>query len=183
MQLALLLAFLRLSPGPKNNKRTRTVSPSGNGTPVSRVTGGDTIHYTNEELVTTLFRGRVESRKGGARRLLHGDLCKIEAPFQHQQNPPTEGIPMHYSELQKKRWFIDEVAQTWPFGGCLFFNHSSLLTLWHTDLNPPTEGIPMHYSELQKKRWFIDEVAQTWPFGGCLFFNHSSLLTLWQQLY
>src|SRR4029434_5035093 len=44
-------------------------------------------------------------------------MCKIDAPFQHQQNPPTEGIPMHYSELQKKRWFIDEVAQTWPFGG------------------------------------------------------------------
>src|SRR4029434_5707716 len=35
--------------------------------------GGDTIHYTNEELVLSLFRGRVESRKGVARRLLHGD--------------------------------------------------------------------------------------------------------------
>src|SRR4029434_1126494 len=74
MQLALLLAFLRLSPRPKKSKRTGTVSPSGNGPPVSRVTGGDTIHYTNEELVLSLFRGRVESRKGVARRLLHGDL-------------------------------------------------------------------------------------------------------------
>ena len=26
------------------------VSPSGNRTPVSRVTGGDTYHYTNEDL-------------------------------------------------------------------------------------------------------------------------------------
>src|SRR4029434_5160834 len=30
MQLALLLAFLRLSPGQKKDKRTSTVSPSGN---------------------------------------------------------------------------------------------------------------------------------------------------------
>ena len=36
---------------------------------------------------------------------------------------------MHYSELQKKLWFLDEVAQTWPFGGFSFFDHSSLLTL------------------------------------------------------
>src|SRR4029434_2714430 len=39
-------------------RRKIKVSPSGNRTPVSRVTGGDTIHYTNEELVTTFFRGR-----------------------------------------------------------------------------------------------------------------------------
>src|SRR4029434_8352671 len=48
MQLALLLAFRRLSQGQKKKKRTRTVA---------RVTGGDTIHYTNEELVISLFRG------------------------------------------------------------------------------------------------------------------------------
>ena len=28
-----------------------TASPSGNRTPVSRVTGGDTYHYTNEDLL------------------------------------------------------------------------------------------------------------------------------------
>src|SRR4029434_6891875 len=48
--------------------------------PVSRVTGGDTIQYTNEELVISLFRGRVESRKGVARRLLHGDVL---SPWGH----------------------------------------------------------------------------------------------------
>src|SRR4029434_1323716 len=48
--------------------------------PGPRVTGGDTIHYTNEELVLSLFRGRVESRKGVARRLLHGDLL---SPWGH----------------------------------------------------------------------------------------------------
>src|SRR4029434_6714837 len=80
MQLALLLSFPRLSPGPKKDKRSGTLSPSGNWTPVSRVTGGDTIHYTNEELVLSLFRGRLESRKGVARRLLHGDLL---SPWGH----------------------------------------------------------------------------------------------------
>src|SRR4029434_7798179 len=49
MQLALLLSFPRLSPGPKKDKRSGTLSPSGNRTPVSRVTGGDTHHYTKEE--------------------------------------------------------------------------------------------------------------------------------------
>ena len=29
-------------------------SPAGNRTPVSRVTGGDTNHYTTEDLVTTI---------------------------------------------------------------------------------------------------------------------------------
>ena len=31
----------------KRNK----ISPSGNWTPVSRVTGGDTYHYTNEDII------------------------------------------------------------------------------------------------------------------------------------
>ena len=31
------------------NKTSPFASPSGNRTPVSRVTGGDTHHYTNEE--------------------------------------------------------------------------------------------------------------------------------------
>ena len=73
MQLALLLAFLRLNPGQKKDKSL----PVGELNPG---TGGDTIHYTNEELVTSLFRGRVESRKGVARRLLHGDLL---SPWGH----------------------------------------------------------------------------------------------------
>ena len=33
------------------SKRKMPTSPSGNWTPVSRVTGGDTNHYTNEELL------------------------------------------------------------------------------------------------------------------------------------
>lgn len=35
------------------NARTTINSPSGNWTPVSRVTGGDTNHYTNEEAAPT----------------------------------------------------------------------------------------------------------------------------------
>ncbi len=31
------------------NSEKQKLSPSGNWTPVSRVTGGDTDHYTNEE--------------------------------------------------------------------------------------------------------------------------------------
>ena len=34
------------------HKVSKTISPSGNRTPVSRVTGGDTYHYTNEDLLT-----------------------------------------------------------------------------------------------------------------------------------
>lgn len=41
-------------------KKGRLASPSGNRTPVSRVTGGDTHHYTNED--------------GGARRRGAGPL-------------------------------------------------------------------------------------------------------------
>ena len=37
------------------SKRRMPTSPSGNWTPVSRVTGGDTNHYTNEELLPTLL--------------------------------------------------------------------------------------------------------------------------------
>jgi hypothetical protein len=36
-------------------KKSSPFSPSGNWTPVSRVTGGDTHHYTNEELVCWTF--------------------------------------------------------------------------------------------------------------------------------
>ena len=32
------------------NPETKRISPAGNRTPVSRVTGGDTHHYTTEEL-------------------------------------------------------------------------------------------------------------------------------------
>ena len=36
---------------PKTRGTQKTpVSPSGNRTPVSRVTGGDTLHYTNEDM-------------------------------------------------------------------------------------------------------------------------------------
>ena len=34
------------------NPKTKRISPAGNRTPVSRVTGGDTHHYTTEELNT-----------------------------------------------------------------------------------------------------------------------------------
>src|SRR4029434_4813199 len=38
--------------------------------------------------------------------------------------------------LATARWFIDEVAQTWPFGGFSFFDHSSLLTHYENSCLP-----------------------------------------------
>ena len=40
----------------KNKKREKNISssPAGNRTPVSRVTGGDTHHYTTEDVTLTL---------------------------------------------------------------------------------------------------------------------------------
>src|SRR4029434_4098803 len=56
MQLALLLSFPRLSPGPKKDKRSGTLSPSGMCTAVSRETGGDTIKYINEDECVSPWR-------------------------------------------------------------------------------------------------------------------------------
>ena len=39
---------------------TKKFSPSGNRTPVSRVTGGDTHHYTNEEHDKCTVKARVD---------------------------------------------------------------------------------------------------------------------------
>ena len=41
---------------------TKKFSPSGNRTPVSRVTGGDTHHYTNEEHDKCTVKARVDDR-------------------------------------------------------------------------------------------------------------------------
>ena len=38
-----------------SNVIAKLLSPSGNRTPVSRVTGGDTHHYTNEEYMKAIF--------------------------------------------------------------------------------------------------------------------------------
>ena len=35
-----------------SEKKTKISSPAGNRTPVSRVTGGDTYHYTTEDTST-----------------------------------------------------------------------------------------------------------------------------------
>ncbi|RXN32457.1 proline-rich 2 [Labeo rohita] len=53
--------LLRPPAAPKNFWTSRSAaaksraSPSGNRTPVFRVTGGDTVHYTNEESRTQAF--------------------------------------------------------------------------------------------------------------------------------
>ncbi len=39
-----------------NNKNEKKTSPTGNWTPVSRVTGGDTDHYTIEDLLILLVK-------------------------------------------------------------------------------------------------------------------------------
>lgn len=36
------------------NEIVKSFSPAGNRTPVSRVTGGDTYHYTTEDLVNSV---------------------------------------------------------------------------------------------------------------------------------
>ena len=40
------------------DKKKMTLSSAGNRTPVSRVTGGDTHHFTTEEVVTHKFKLR-----------------------------------------------------------------------------------------------------------------------------
>ena len=40
----------------RNEKKKKKFSPAGNRTPVSRVTGGDTHHYTTEDSVTMQVR-------------------------------------------------------------------------------------------------------------------------------
>ena len=39
--------------GGMGRRKKKKSSPAGNWTPVSRVTGGDTDHYTTEELILT----------------------------------------------------------------------------------------------------------------------------------
>ena len=39
------------------NPKNKSISPAGNRTPVSRVTGGDTHHYTTEELDVLVLMG------------------------------------------------------------------------------------------------------------------------------
>ena len=41
---------------PHVNSREKKNSPAGNRTPVSRVTGGDTNHYTTEDYESTIAR-------------------------------------------------------------------------------------------------------------------------------
>ena len=43
--------------------KTKKISPAGNRTPVSRVTGGDTDHYTTEDLVFLFHRSIREQKK------------------------------------------------------------------------------------------------------------------------
>ena len=52
------------------------VSPSGNRTPVSRVTGGDTYHYTNEDY-TYLRNYNTVSPPGVFISLMHEDISNI----------------------------------------------------------------------------------------------------------
>ena len=40
----------------QKKKNIKESSPSGNQTPVSRVTGGDTYHYTNEEMYAVRYQ-------------------------------------------------------------------------------------------------------------------------------
>ena len=51
----------------KDKKKSVKSSPAGNRTPVSRVTGGDTHHYTTEDETSggvkrLLFKGKIKSR-------------------------------------------------------------------------------------------------------------------------
>ena len=48
--VVLVLQFVYRSE--KEIKKNTLISPAGNRTPVSRVTGGDTHHYTTEELTS-----------------------------------------------------------------------------------------------------------------------------------
>ena len=49
------------SPGPMSRCNIECTSPAGNRTPVSRVTGGDTYHYTTECEVLHCYYSKVHS--------------------------------------------------------------------------------------------------------------------------
>ena len=59
------------------------VSPSGNRTPVSRVTGGDTHHYTNED--TQAYPSPVTRRSH-----CKGKCMKLHRIGMQQETPSTE---------------------------------------------------------------------------------------------
>ena len=46
----MILITIKSIPSIYLNPKNKSISPAGNRTPVSRVTGGDTDHYTTEEL-------------------------------------------------------------------------------------------------------------------------------------
>ena len=48
--MIMILITVKSIPSIYLNPKNKSISPAGNRTPVSRVTGGDTHHYTTEEL-------------------------------------------------------------------------------------------------------------------------------------
>ena len=49
--MIMILITIKSIPSIYLNPKNKSISPAGNRTPVSRVTGGDTDHYTTEELL------------------------------------------------------------------------------------------------------------------------------------
>ena len=50
IMIMIMIITIKSIPSIYLNPKTKTISPARNRTPVSRVTGGNTHHYTTEEL-------------------------------------------------------------------------------------------------------------------------------------
>ena len=72
------------------NVRVENTSPAGNRTPVSRVTGGDTYHYTTEDVVATV-----------SQLSLSATLCS--AKFARKNSVENPGIDPGTSRMQSER--------------------------------------------------------------------------------
>src|SRR4029434_11183270 len=134
MQLALLLAFLRLNPGQKKDK-SLPVGELNPGLPRDR-RGYYPLYSRGACPLNVHAACRIQKRS-----------CSSTATYSHfldvnNSRPVQDGSPIPtptespnrgdsnalQCDVKKKRWFIDGVSQTWPFGGFSFFDHSSLLT-------------------------------------------------------
>ena len=97
-------AFRTLRIGPSRNKKE--TSPAGNRTPVSRVTGGDTDHYTTEDLrdgrLPALRLMTPVMRPAGRR---HVERCrKLTRDEQCVATRPTMALPWPLNTCNSHLW-------------------------------------------------------------------------------
>ncbi len=75
---------------------SKTASPAGNGTPVSRVTGGDTHHYTTEDLM-------LEEKSNVFASALQIKMIAVKVPFKKSSPVKAKVITLlHGTQISTK---------------------------------------------------------------------------------